>query len=151
MYRQGDVLIIPVKNFPEQCEPVARENGQVVLAHGEATGHAHVITDSRTTLFRDQKLNALFMKTDGDFSGPLAADLIDVNQEQGWFLAQTTLRRRPVKFSFSHASIENGVIECGPFALLDHDEHDPQAIPNGEHEVRRQREYTPGAIRNVAD
>ena len=66
MYRQGDVLIIPVKSIPKAVEAVERENGYVVLAHGEATGHAHKIKDQRAALFRDPKLMAVFMRvTDG--------------------------------------------------------------------------------------
>lgn len=42
-YRQGDVLVIPTNTTPQRLTPVPRENGQLVLAHGEATGHAHVV------------------------------------------------------------------------------------------------------------
>ena len=43
MYRQGDVLIIPVSEVPNDVEEVPREDGRTVLARGEATGHAHAI------------------------------------------------------------------------------------------------------------
>lgn len=66
MYRQGDVLLIPVKIIPKAAEPVAREGGRVVLAHGEVTGHAHAIKDKRAALFRDPKLAAIFMRVSGD-------------------------------------------------------------------------------------
>ena len=66
MFRQGDVLIIPVKVIPESVEAVDREGGRVVLAHGEVTGHAHAIKDKRATLFRDPKLAAIFMHVSGD-------------------------------------------------------------------------------------
>ena len=36
-------------------------------------------------------------------------------------------------------------------ALLKHEEHGPVTIPPGIWEVRRQREYHPAALRNVAD
>jgi hypothetical protein len=36
-------------------------------------------------------------------------------------------------------------------AHLRHEEHAEIALPPGKYEVRRQREYTPEAIRNVAD
>ena len=42
-YRQGDVLIVPVSEVPKGVKKVERENGRIVLAHGEATGHAHTI------------------------------------------------------------------------------------------------------------
>jgi len=45
MYRQGDVLIVPIKGIDvSKLEKVEREDGEVVLAHGEATGHRHRIS-----------------------------------------------------------------------------------------------------------
>ena len=70
MFRQGDVLIVPVDNFPETLEKVEQKNGRVVLAHGELTGHAHAVSDHRAALFRDPKLGSLFMHVSGD--GPVA-------------------------------------------------------------------------------
>jgi hypothetical protein len=65
MFRQGDVLIIPVAHMPPGLKKVKRENGRVVLAHGEVTGHAHAITDKRVALFHDPKLAAIFMHVSG--------------------------------------------------------------------------------------
>jgi hypothetical protein len=104
MFRQGDVLIVPIAKLPAGLEPVEREHGRFVLAHGEVTGHAHAIRDKRAALFRDPKLAAIFMHVSGD--GPVA---------------------------------------------LDHQEHDTIHIPPGDYQIIRQREYTPDAIRNVAD
>lgn len=104
MIRQGDVLVVAVDSIPKSVKPVAREVGRVILAHGELTGHAHAIKDSRATLFSDPKLNAMFMIVTGD---------------------------APVSLS--------------------HDEHDTIAIPPGNYRVIRQREYSPGAVRNVED
>lgn len=42
--RQGDVLIRTTESVPSDAQPVEREGGRVVLAHGEVTGHAHAIT-----------------------------------------------------------------------------------------------------------
>lgn len=64
--RQGDVLVIGVKSIPKSVEPVARDNGRVILAYGEVTGHAHAIKDTRAALFRDPKLAAIFMHVSGD-------------------------------------------------------------------------------------
>lgn len=66
MYRQGDVLIIPIAAMSQNLEPVAREKGRVVLAHGEVTGHAHAIKDRRAALFSDPKLAAIFLHVSGD-------------------------------------------------------------------------------------
>ena len=61
MYRQGDVLIVPVKSIPKSLTPVEREKGLVILAHGEVTGHAHVIKSEHAALFSDPQLMATFM------------------------------------------------------------------------------------------
>ena len=66
MYRQGDVLIIPVRSIPEKLDPIDSEDGRVVLAHGEVTGHAHAIWAEGAALFRDPKLMAVFMRVSGD-------------------------------------------------------------------------------------
>jgi hypothetical protein len=55
MYRQGDVLIIPVESIPERLDAIDRDDGRVVLAHGEVTGHAHAIKAEGAVLFRDPK------------------------------------------------------------------------------------------------
>lgn len=103
MFRQGDVLIIPVKSVPKKLTEIPREDGRVILAHGEVTGHAHAIHSPRVTMFRE------------DGSGA------------GLYL-----------------------IANGPAEIV-HEEHATVALPKGLYEVRRQVEYTPEAVRNVAD
>lgn len=49
IYRQGDVLIRSVKDIPADTTPIPRENGSIVLAHGEVTGHAHAIASEFAT------------------------------------------------------------------------------------------------------
>lgn len=51
MVRQGDVLLRPVPGIPEGAEPLTREGGRVVLAFGEATGHAHAIAEPGAMLY----------------------------------------------------------------------------------------------------
>ena len=41
--QQGDVLLFKEDSLPKKVKKVDPENGQFVLAVGEATGHAHVI------------------------------------------------------------------------------------------------------------
>jgi hypothetical protein len=60
MYRQGDVLIVPLAGAGDQTPPaasaaiagvapVARDHrGRMVLALGEATGHAHAVVGKGT-------------------------------------------------------------------------------------------------------
>lgn len=48
--RQGDVLLKRVKSIPDGAKPVQRESGRIVLAYGEATGHAHAVMDEDVQL-----------------------------------------------------------------------------------------------------
>lgn len=99
MYRQGDVLICPVKRIPAKAAEQKIE-GPIVLAYGEVTGHSHALW-GRARMFRE----------DGG----------------GTFLA------------------------VDEPATVKHEEHAPVALPPGKYEVTIQREYSPDAIRNVAD
>lgn len=103
-YRQGDVLIERVGLLPKDAKKIARENGRVVLAHGEVTGHAHAITDKQCDLFASE--------------------------------------RNP---GVTFLEIRDAV------AALKHDEHATISLAPGTYRVTRQREYSPEAIRNVAD
>lgn len=104
MFRQGDVLIERVAKMPaakglKKVLPDAR--GRIVLAEGEATGHAH------------------------------------------------TLHHSTVRDAF--ASPNELFLRVGPDAAVTHDEHDSIELDPGIYRVTRQREYSPEAIRNVAD
>lgn len=63
--RQGDVLIRRVvrRNLIE-AKKLPRENGRIVLAHGEVTGHAHAIKSPRADLF--EVAGRVFLAIDGD-------------------------------------------------------------------------------------
>lgn len=50
MYRQGDVLLVRVETTPSQGEEPRDGQGRIVLAEGEATGHAHAIHHSGARL-----------------------------------------------------------------------------------------------------
>lgn len=103
--RQGDVLVRRIGSLPKNIKPAEAENGRLVLAHGEATGHHHSFAMSgRVALFRE------------DGSGG------------GLFLSIT-----------------------GTAAALEHQEHTALVLEPGNYEVRRQREYSPEAIRRVED
>ena len=104
-YRQGDILIsyIPESDVPKDARPVAPINGRMVLAEGEATGHAHTIDADYGTMV--EKDGVLYLR--------LTADAPLMHQEHG----QVTIERIP------------------------------GMVPIRE----RQREYSPEAIRNVAD
>lgn len=50
MFRQGDVLVMPVQKIPGSATAGARDNGRIVLAYGEVTGHSHSIAEASTEL-----------------------------------------------------------------------------------------------------
>jgi hypothetical protein len=64
-YRQGDVLIVPVDSIPEATQPVAREQGRVVLAHGEVTGHHHSIVEEGVELVTAEEAAELYLLVHG--------------------------------------------------------------------------------------
>lgn len=52
IYRQGDVLLVPVNAMPDGVSKLRRDrNRGIVLAEGEATGHAHTILDRGASLY----------------------------------------------------------------------------------------------------
>lgn len=55
MHRQGDVLLIPITKLParKKLTAVAPEQGRLILARGEATGHHHSVPASVGTLSLD--------------------------------------------------------------------------------------------------
>jgi hypothetical protein len=66
MFRQGDVLLVPIKAIPRSVTAVPREKGHAVLAHGEVTGHVHAIKDRRAALFRSTDTTDIYMHVSGD-------------------------------------------------------------------------------------
>lgn len=67
LIRQGDVLVRRIKALPTGIQPAEAENGRLVLAHGEATGHHHSFALSdRVALFReDGSGGGLFLTVSG--------------------------------------------------------------------------------------
>ena len=66
IYRQGDVLIRAEEHtISASATNVPRNEGRLVLAYGEVTGHAHAITDALAELF-EEKDGALYLKVGAD-------------------------------------------------------------------------------------
>lgn len=153
-YRQGDVLIERVSSFPAKLTPVARENGRVILAHGEVTGHAHAFLEKGTTKFTDGAGGEFF-----EVKGQRI--LAELPIERHW--RQQVLVRHPdlglIEFAETDVRVRGEtVLIDGEFGLLKHDEHNAQGIPaglyrggNAADKTVRQREYSPEEIRRVQD
>lgn len=57
--RQGDVLVVPVDSLPPGAAQADRDDiGRIVLALGEASGHAHAIRDADVVAFRMETAEA---------------------------------------------------------------------------------------------
>ena len=69
MYRQGDVLLVPITEaeMPAGLIEAPRDrSGRMVLARGEATGHAHVVTgEGLTLLCLPDDLETMFLRVRG--------------------------------------------------------------------------------------
>jgi hypothetical protein len=71
MYRQGDVLLMRVEAVPRDTHLCARdERGRLVLARGEATGHAHSIDSAMAELFEDPD-GALYLRVQAGTTQPV--------------------------------------------------------------------------------
>jgi hypothetical protein len=107
--RQGDVLIEAIDKVPDSAKKAKPENGRVILAHGEATGHAHGYDKRHVAMYRDDGAGSAFITVSADpATGHGGADLT-------------------------------------------HEEHSAIKTPAGDYAVRIQSEYSPEAIRSVAD
>lgn len=66
IYRQGDVLVVATDTIPPQVSKASREQGRIVLAHGEVTGHAHAILDRDADLYHAPDLEDRFLRVLAD-------------------------------------------------------------------------------------
>lgn len=146
-YRQGDVLVERVDSLPSRLTKVARENGRVILAHGEVTGHAHAIADRTTEMLRASD-GAEFLRVKGE---RVKARFPIVRRWRGQVLVKHPTQgiiqfaQDDVVIAGKHADVD------GSFAFLKHDEHETHALPAGNYRNVRQSEYSPEEIRRVAD
>ncbi len=67
--RQGDIVLAPITEaqIPKNMSVVAPENGRVIVARGEKTGHHHSILAENVALFRDDGAGGgLFLAVSGN-------------------------------------------------------------------------------------
>lgn len=132
-YRQGDVLIIPIpkseERKTEKLRAIAREDGRVILAHGEVTGHAHAISDQGCFLYLDEHPG------------------LDSEQAMGLLVSIARHGAGP-----EAPPMPDRVLEVkDKTVMLGHEEHDPIELKEGQYIIRHQREFDPDAERRVAD
>ena len=137
MFRQGDVLVrqISEEEMPKQedLRKVEKDEGRVILAYGEVTGHAHAFAkEDRVSLFMEQ-VNKVFEGNASRFPG---------RQSSPVALQEREPERMPNVRRFLKVDSESTLL---------HEEHGTITVPKGLYEVVIQREYHPEAIRQVLD
>lgn len=63
-YRQGDVLLLCVKEVPSGLD----SQSAAPLAYGEVTGHKHQFTEGRVRYFLDPRTQVRFLAVDSPFA-----------------------------------------------------------------------------------
>lgn len=147
MFRQGDVLLVKYdldmadvkkRQHQQPLVKVDKEEGRVVLAHGEVTGHHHAFNPhSQVTMFReDGSGSGLFSRFGGGSASQPRHGVESIPRARDGSI-------NPAQRRFIEVD--------GDVALLEHDEHGTIEVPKGFYEVIIQREYSPEAIRRVED
>ena len=111
--RQGDILVVRVAALPPDVTRRPTSNGQVVLAYGEATGHAHTVR--------------------GDvvhYDAPNAAEA-----------ARQLLAAVGLHVELGEAAAAS-FLTVGTATEIEHPEHAPGPLVEGYHVVIRQREWS---------
>ncbi len=148
MFRQGDVVLTPLKAVPAGAVPVDPVNGRLILAYGEVTGHHHS--------FKFHDMIRMF-REDGVGGGLIIQHMgarIPACDEacKAVYDAKRAYDQSPSPEAWAEVEMKTaGAVALGAQAL-EHQEH--WAIPIAPGSIMRgsvQREYHPEAIRNVAD
>lgn len=122
--RQGDVLLTPVAALPAGCTEVPNDKGRIVLAYGEVTGHAHAIADHH-------------------HSAAFTAGAVEI--------ADAAIARAKTKARLLVAPDGQRYLQVDEAVNLTHEEHTAHRILPGIYKLPVQVEYTPAALRQVAD
>ena len=127
LFRQGDVLVMPIEARPAESdlELIGDEGRSIVLAHGEATGHAHAIYPDRDI-------------AEAVHSNPNPATLYRL--------------MNVAKYCATTLTTDCMYLEARTRCFLRHEEHDTISFPAGHYVVIRQHEGNEmNELRRVAD
>lgn len=142
--RQGDVQLQPVDSLPAGCTEVPADGNRIVLAYGQATGHAHAIYDHMTGPVSDAASNpggAAARAEEFKGATPGAADET----------AEADTERAQPKARLLRAPRGERFLEVKEAVTLRHEEHAAHTLPPGIYKLPTQVEYTPAELLRVAD
>ena len=101
--RQGDVLLHAFDgDIPDGAKIVEPRNGRYVIAEGEATGHAHVITDTDSVTVAE-KDGVLYLRVESEV--PIS------HEEHGIVTATPRVYTRPPQTEWSSAMEPRRVLD----------------------------------------
>jgi hypothetical protein len=154
--RQGDILLVPVEKVPEGLVDVPRENGRIVLAEGEETGHLHMI-EAPEALFRAEDLDSIegrFLEVEAEVATEHEVPIFETKVVGHYTEEEAQEIGSPDEVKAGDPITET--VQVGTRTVkgvaLTHPEHDTIVLEPGAFRVVRQREYTEaGGISLVAD
>lgn len=128
--RQGDVYLQQIDKLPAGAKEIPLEGGRIVLAHGEATGHAHAI-DARSAAYDDAMVDAR-------------------GQARAKEIADATIALASRRARLFEAGGDRFLVVEEPVSLT-HEEHTAHEIPPGIYEIPVQCEFDAALMRRVQD
>lgn len=127
LFRQGDVAIESISSLPAGLRKAPLEDGQVILAHGEVTGHAHIFDPSDATKLLGEGESEFFNVT----GRAIKATLPIVRRWRNQVMVNHP-QLGVIEFNVDTITIDGGnVVIDGEYGLLRHDEHHAHGIPKG--------------------
>jgi hypothetical protein len=159
MQRQGDILLVPVKDMPDGLQEVPRQKGRIVLAEGEITGHFHAIEAEEATFHAKslEEIEGRFLAVEAEVATEHEVPVFETKVIGHY----TEEEAREYGYTEEHGEVKAGgpiieTVQVGTRTVigvaLEHPEHDTIVLEPGNYEVRRQREYSEaGGINLVAD
>lgn len=140
--RQGDVYIQPIDAIPTGAKVAELDRGRVVLAYGEVTGHSHAFERGAIPEVRVLDGARYF-----EIPGKRTKAAQDAAREANAAIAKLDRYRNEAEID----ALIREVAELHGCAALRHEEHKPIIHAPGIYKAWQQVEYTPEAVRTVAD
>lgn len=143
-YRQGDVFLEEISEIPADVKVAVEDRRGIVLAEGEVTGHHHRFGPQfRTVKMYTNDEGSRFINVMGTGT-PRVRELSKALNDD---ITQVNPLPPAVRELLRNEALDLGAVP------LQHEEHGELVLPPGNYKMDGgvQREYSPGAIQNVAD